>query len=349
LATVVGNYATGTALTTENTLTVQVNVTMVGSYDISTTAGGITFSKPGIFTATGIQTVVLAGTGTPTTAGTNTFTIGTAGCTFNVEVSGPAVYSFSGAPGTCTIANVAGVYSVSTTLSATNTVAVEVNVTSIGTFTISTTAGGMTFSKSGIFSTTGIQQVILNGAGTPTTVGVNTFTIGNAGCQFPVTVAVANAVFTCKIEGVFRSFSYNASAATRDELATPYLLLSGSFGPHSGNGVPELTFTIRKVDQGPVTVGIYDGDYTLSHNGGYLIGAIHQDVNTDLSIAKWINENTTLPPPALNNPPLNITITSITPTRVKGTFSGQVSGITGNNVPPLRTMTEGVFDLPIKP
>jgi hypothetical protein len=203
-ATVNGTYGMNIALTASNTVIVQVNVTTIGSYTISTnTVGGMTFSKSGIFTTTGNQTVTLNGTGTPTTAGNNTLTVGTGGCTFVVNVAGPAVYSFSGAPGACTVATVTGTYTVGNPLTASNTVTVEVNVATIGAYTITTSTGGMTFSKTGVFSVTGIQTVTLSGSGTPATSGANNFTAGTGGCTFVVTVAPPTSPCSGLVDGKF--------------------------------------------------------------------------------------------------------------------------------------------------
>jgi hypothetical protein len=82
-----GTYTQGIALTSTNTLTVQVNVSTVGAYTITTnTVNGVSFSKSGTFSATGIQTVMLTGTGTPTSSGSQSFavTFGTSTCNFSI-------------------------------------------------------------------------------------------------------------------------------------------------------------------------------------------------------------------------------------------------------------------------
>ncbi|HLG40431.1 MAG TPA: hypothetical protein VI461_12215, partial [Chitinophagaceae bacterium] len=174
VATPGGSYIAGLALTTTNTVSLQVNVTTAGTYTISTaTINGYKFSATGAFTATGTQTVTLVGSGTPLAAQTDNFTpamAGITGCAFDIVVSAPvpSVYTFSGAPGNCTVANVSGTYGLGVTLTSSNTVVVEVNVTTAGVYTISTnTVGGMTFSSTGNFTTTGIQNVTLDGSGIP--------------------------------------------------------------------------------------------------------------------------------------------------------------------------------------
>ena len=85
-----GTYTQGTALISSNTVSVQVNITSIGTWSISTnTVSGFSFSGSGTFTATGIQTVNLAGSGTAGTSGAQTFTVtaGSSSCTFAVTVN----------------------------------------------------------------------------------------------------------------------------------------------------------------------------------------------------------------------------------------------------------------------
>lgn len=189
VATVAGTYVNGTALTASNTVTVQVNVTTAGAYTISTNAvGGMTFSKSGFFATTGLQTVVLAGAGTPTTAGANNFTVGTNGCTFSVTVIGQAAFTMN-----CAGATVNGTYTAGTALTASNTITLPVNVASAGGYSITGTAGGMTFTATGTFSTTGNQNVTLNGSNTPS---------GSGGAvSLPLTGGTANCSVTINVSG----------------------------------------------------------------------------------------------------------------------------------------------------
>jgi hypothetical protein len=199
--TVNGIYGINVPLTNANTVSIQVNVSSIGTYTLtSNTVAGLTFSKSGTFAATGVQSVVLNGAGTPTTAGANVFTpqIGSSSCTFTVNVTGPAVYTMAGAPSACSNAVVNGTYELNKPLTAANTVTVQVNVTTIGSYTLSTnTVAGMTFSKSGSFTATGVQNVILDGSGTPGSSGDKIITpqAGSSSCTFTVTVA-GPAVYT---------------------------------------------------------------------------------------------------------------------------------------------------------
>jgi hypothetical protein len=66
------------------TQTITATVTTVGTYSISTTANGVTFAGSGTFAGTGAQTIVLTASGTPTAAGSNSFTLNTTpNCSFS--------------------------------------------------------------------------------------------------------------------------------------------------------------------------------------------------------------------------------------------------------------------------
>ena len=89
-ATVSGRYVADTALGSMNTVSLTVDVSVVGPYWITTnTVNGMSFNAISTFISTGSQTVVLTGSGTPTTTDTTEFTVTKAdgsggGCTFSV-------------------------------------------------------------------------------------------------------------------------------------------------------------------------------------------------------------------------------------------------------------------------
>ena len=201
-ASVAGTYTVGVVLAAANKVTLNVNVTAIGTWTISTAAvTGFSFSGSGTFTTTGVQQITLNASGTPTTAGVQNFAVpaGGSSCSFSVTVAGgasPAVFTLQGAPGNCSNASVAGTYTVGVPLVAANKVTLDVNVTTIGTWSVTiTTVTGISFSGSGTFTTTGVQQITLNGTGNPTTAGVQTFSVtaGGTTCSFPITVGAAAA------------------------------------------------------------------------------------------------------------------------------------------------------------
>jgi hypothetical protein len=178
-----GNYNPGVALTIDNTVRVMLNVIAVGPYAIKTeTVDGIGFSKSGTFTSTGSQELILQGTGKPEKEGIFTFkpNTGFSSCTFDVTVTNKeptASYQLAtNADGNCSSYLTPGSYYHGTPLS-NNVIVVTVNVNAPGDFNITTnTLNGMTFSRTGNFSTIGLQKVQLIGRGTPKEIGVFVFT-----------------------------------------------------------------------------------------------------------------------------------------------------------------------------
>jgi hypothetical protein len=193
-----GIYSAGVPTDSTNTATIQVNVTTPGTYSIVTsTVDGITFSASGTFSSTGTQTIILKASGTPTAGASGSFTIpvssGSSNCTITLTVGGggTAAFSLVGSPSSCTSATVQGSYMVSTPLTSSNKVILQVNVTSIGSYSITTTAvSGITFTGSGNFTATGAQTVVLTASGTPSSAGSVTIpvTAGSSNCSFTLTV-----------------------------------------------------------------------------------------------------------------------------------------------------------------
>ena len=108
------------------------------------------------------------------------------------SISTKAVYTI-GTGGSCSNTVVNGTYAKGATLNSSNTVTLFANVTTQGTWSITTnTVNGYSFSGSGTFTGTGTQQVTLNGSGTPAAGQTDTFTAtaDNSGgtCTFSVTV-----------------------------------------------------------------------------------------------------------------------------------------------------------------
>ncbi|MCX6267245.1 MAG: hypothetical protein NTW16_07800 [Bacteroidetes bacterium] len=86
-----------------------------------------------------------------------------------------------------------GTYRTDLRLNLTNTITLKVNVYTIGYYTlISNTANGIAFTKSGMFTFKGIQDVTLYGNGTPLITGVNSYSVSlGTGIAFNV-VTVKN-------------------------------------------------------------------------------------------------------------------------------------------------------------
>ncbi len=199
--TVNGIYEAGTALdATTNYIDVQVDVTKVGSYSVFTdTVSGISFKGTGNFANLGLNTVRLAGTGTPVNSGIKNFQVSynSTSCAVTLSVlppggATPAVFTLAGGPDTCMNYVLAGNYAVDTPMTAANSVTVKVNVTTAGTYSISTTQNnGISFSGVGVLSATGAQTITLMASGTPAQAVSTTMllTAGNSTCSFVVDVS----------------------------------------------------------------------------------------------------------------------------------------------------------------
>lgn len=187
-----GIYAQSIA-TDSNTVQLQVTVAVPGTYSIFTNSvNGVTFLASGTFTNTGVQLVTLKASGTPTGSGIKTFTVkyGNSQCAFSINFSSLAGGTLGGGGGNCTPFVFSGTYQQGTLLNASNTVQVQVNVTTLGGYNItSNTVNGVSFSSSGIFTSLGLQNVTLKGTGTPLNAGVQNFaiTFGGSTCNFSLT------------------------------------------------------------------------------------------------------------------------------------------------------------------
>lgn len=187
------------------TQTITATVTTAGTYSISATINGLTFTGTGTFAGTGAQTAVLTATGTPTTVGSNSFTLNTTpNCSFTRLVNSPtsggtavvSAYNCSGtSSGTLTVGTAAS--GVTQTITAT--------VTTVGTYSITTTAeNGITWSGSGTFAGTGAQTITLTASGTPTTAGTSTFALPSTPtCSFTRSVGETFTSTLCTTVGTF--------------------------------------------------------------------------------------------------------------------------------------------------
>jgi hypothetical protein len=200
-AVIAGNYYKDTSIKASNYVDVSVKVDTAGTYTISSdTVNGYYFRATGSFTATGTQAVRLVGGGKPLVAGTNIFTVTYNGtvCDFTIDVTAPAGGGGGGTSVftvTCTAAVPAGTYVAGTALTAANTITLNVNVTTIGTWNVTTApaVNGVIFSGTGTFTLVGAQTIVLTGTGTPAAAGAFTFT---------VTGATAPCTFQCTFTGV---------------------------------------------------------------------------------------------------------------------------------------------------
>lgn len=302
---VAGFYSVGTALNATNTLTFAVNVSVKGTYSITTTASnGVFFSGSGTFTTTGPQTVVLTGSGTPKKAGNFPFVpVSSNTCNFTVSfLSGApsAVFTYAGAPATCTAPVISGAYAAGVAMGSSNYVDLAVNVTTPGAYTISTnSADGISFSASGVFTSAGPGQAVrLIGNGTPASQGPYTFR-PTGGCDFTITVAPppppAAFTYTCtpaNVSGTFAAGTALTSASTivLDVNVTTAGLYSVTTTSSNSNGV---TFSGSGVFSGTGAKTI-----TLTSSNTPMAGGTFSYTPTGAACPFDVTYTTAPPPPA---------------------------------------------------
>lgn len=190
--TIFGTYGIGMPVSNTHSVQVQVTVTTPGGFSIATnTVNGVSFSQKGVFQSAGTQNVLLQATGTPEKSGTYTYTIryGNSQCSFQLTVADNAQGTLGGEGGGCTPFEFDGTYQQGIPFNSGNTVKVKVNVTAAGVYHITTsTANGVSFSGEGIFTATGLQDVVLTGTGTPLDEGEHIFNVSflSSACNFPL-------------------------------------------------------------------------------------------------------------------------------------------------------------------
>jgi hypothetical protein len=213
---VVSGYSCGTAsvgtleVGTEAsgvTQTITASVDKIGTYAISATANGVTFSGSGTFLGTGSQKIVLTATGTLTVAGSTSYVLSTTpNCSFirstvNGTSGGTAIisgYNCSDLVGDSYFDTyLKGVLVQGIDVRASKKITVA--VATIGTYNISATANGVTFSKSGTFNRTGEEVITLYAAGVPAIAGSNSFTLNTTpNCSFN-RATISSSTFTTAI------------------------------------------------------------------------------------------------------------------------------------------------------
>ncbi len=337
-ATLSGIFKAGIATTAANTVTLDVTVDTVGTWVVSTsTFNGISFSGSGTFTTTGAQSITLNANGTPTTAGTFNFTPGPTNCAFSVTVAPgvvpvtTAVYSFNGGTGTCAGASITGTLTAGTAATAANTVVLQVNVDTIGTYSVTTTSvNGIVYSGSGTFTTTGANTITLTASGTPAAAGTFNFIAGLTGCTFSVVVTGTTPTnfIRCKIDGVEKTFYFNVTATE---------------GPNNidieGNSLTDPNLGEY------FYFDLINGAGTAVVTGTYIDNAATGGLSATPAYLDNTNPAESYTSGAATGFPLTFTVvlTTNTATRVEGTFSGTLYKPTTTAV--IKTVTDGAFGI----
>lgn len=353
-ASVQGTYTGGVATTAVNYVVITANVTALGTYTLTTnTADGFSYAASGSFTNLGFQLVQLNAVGTPTSGGTITFRAGSASCSFTVTVgagsggsggggssSGTAVYVFNGNPGNCATPAISGTYQQGTALTAANKVVLKANVTTAGTYLITTSNNGMTFTASGTFTATGANQdVTFTGSGTPTASGNINFLSGAvaSGCTFTIPVIASGGggggttFLKATINGV--AYEFNTNLIGSNSSATPATLTAGGSQslPAGGSGTFDITFINST---GTLSTGAYSNP-SLSNPTKYIAPSYSPSTGVLYSLQ--------LSPTAPANT-FTGNLTTYTATAATGTFTGTLYLIQGTG-PATLPLTNGSFSV----
>lgn len=339
-AVLTGTFMESLPTTSNNTASVDITVSTAGNYTLSTpVVNGVSFSSTGSFT-TGNTGVTLTASGTPTAPGTYNYTVSGLGtfCTFSViyePLAAPATYTYS--PADCSGATLSGIYTAGVATSLSNTVNLSINVTSTGSYTVSTQeVNGVTFQGTGLLNTAGSQTLILYAVGLPAIAGTFNYSITGAGsaCTFSVTYDGApNNFITCDIDGVFTTFNVGSTAGLDNSAGVSILSIDGS----SSLTTPDSSISLQviKSSGGSVTAGTYNVNQLATGIG---VSCDYFDANSInfAALTDAMNQN--------QNPAFTITITSITATRCIGTFEGPVKDGQGNT----KIITQGIFNVPVQ-
>lgn len=275
------------------------------------------------------------------------FLFSSCGKEYSVEGGGGASSSVGelskDAFGGCLPINVQGVYKTDSLLGAGNFIEVQVVVTTPGTYVISSdTVNGYYFRATGVFNLPGTNTVRLLGAGTPTSVGTDAFIVKYGGneCFFEVTVLAgtpggggggAGDILEARVNGLPAQFNQSPTATLITVLGFQSLSISGVTA-----GGQNITMSITKTNASPITAATYTVNQFAAGN---VINCLYTENGTNIFLAQTDLTTT-------QNPAFTITITSITATRVIGTFSGPVKENNGAG-PAIKTFTQGTFNVPI--
>ena len=324
---VFGTFKKDAALDATNYVNVSVRVDSTGSFNISTdVVNGYSFRAAGNFSSTGVQTIKLTGSGKPLASGTNTFTVTYNGtvCQFSVTVTAPtggsSAYTID-----CTSAVLSGTYENGTSMSSSNKVVLNVNVTTIGSWNLTTTAvNGITFSGSGNFTTTGSQTITLTASGLPTASGDVNISVNNgtSSCSFPLTITAGAIVDWKFTEGANTYQGTMTSSQLQAITSISALTYSGS------NSTDALVFGLVDLSGGMNANETYSSTSTTGNSCGFVF-------NSSNTSEMYSADNTT----TTVNIVFKVTSHNTGTKTIQGTFSG--TALNASNA--IKTITNGQF------
>lgn len=359
-ATPNGTFKKDTALTNNNYVEIQVNITEIGVYFITTdTLNGYSFKGTGVTAVTGANTIRLTGVGKPLAVGVDNFTVKFDGseCDFPINVldatgggggGTSAVYTLGSSTGICN-ATLNGTFTTGVS-SVGNSVTIAISVQTPGSYTLSTIEiNGVTFSGSGNLDAT-TASITLNASGTPSSAGSifpYALVLSTGGCGFNVPVVAGSGggaitdSLSATIGGVFKVFDANLDIQF-DNTSFPPLNAILISGDSTGSSLEALNFGVGLLT-GSVVVNV---PYTVNQAPAVFAGGSY----FDFAGVEFETLSSTTFPPVIQSNPLTIIFTSISGvigtagTRVKGTFTGSFKD-NGGAGPGVKTVSGGYFDL----
>lgn len=249
--------------------------------------------------------------------------------------SGTAVFTLSGAPNACVFDSIYGNYTSGTALDSSDKAEVVVNVTTPGTYFISTgTSDGFSFNGSGTFSAIGTQTITLIGTGSPIDPGSFSFTPDTNGCSFIIPVAGTGSVngyfITGSMGGNTENFDYQLEASNVNVSGLNSMSVTGK---DSASGA---TFVITLNSLSPISAGTYNL-LSLSSSSTNFCTATYVDVNS----VTWGGAT------GSQSNAFSVIVTSVSSTDIQGSFSGMLYNNDGAGTVPI-AISGGLFNVPVQ-
>ena len=341
-----GIYSTGIATTNSNNIGIKVNVTTAGTYAITTMfVNAVSFSGTGYLTVGNGQIISLvANGGTPAALGTFIYPItnGTSNCSFNV------LYGTNTAPATftinCATAQSNGIYKQGIPCTLSNIITLPVTVTTGGSYNITTSNNGVTFSTAGILQATPARQIIILRAGinnVPSAAGTFAYTInaiGSTTCAVNINYAAGLSFATDSIVGMVDNVytTFNTTDSARIDNAS----LPGYAGIHikGTNVITSESFAMNIARFGN---SLAAGTYTINNYPQSNNSTNYASNSGNFSAASNLNIGT------IQNYGFFIIITEVTNTKITGIFYGRLTANGGGTS--YKTVTDGKFSITIYP
>ncbi len=257
-------------------------------------------------------------------------------------VSTAAVFTFVGAPNTCTAAIPTGTYIIGMATGNSNTVSLSVNVTTAGSYSLTTpVVNGVSFSGTGNLTVGTAQTIILaanGGIATASGSFIYPITNGVSNCSFNVVYntlppATPDSI-VAMVDSVYTTFNITDTARL-DNTSLP-----GYAGIHINgkNGAGSERFTMNIARFGNALAA---GTYTINNFPQSINSTFYASTNGNFSAASNLTIGN------IQNFGFFIIITEITNTKVTGIFFGRLRA---NGVgPEYKTVTDGSFSVTIYP